>query len=92
MSRTKRLYELLHDGLWHRTDEILRVVYGAEHLGIARIGALVDDLKRAGFTIEGKRDAEYTTLWWYRMTVPNLPKEPVQAEQRELELLKEATR
>jgi hypothetical protein len=37
MTQTQRLYELLTDGKPHRTDDILRVVYGSEHNGIARI-------------------------------------------------------
>lgn len=44
-SQAQRLYELLKDGQPHRTDEILKVVYGSEHLGIARPGARVNDLR-----------------------------------------------
>jgi hypothetical protein len=39
MTHTERFYNFLEDGKPHRADEILRVVYGSEHNGIARIGA-----------------------------------------------------
>jgi hypothetical protein len=39
MTQLTRLAELPKDGKPHRTDEILREVYGSEHLGIARVGA-----------------------------------------------------
>jgi len=48
MTQTARLLQLLKDHKPHRTDEILREVYGSEHLGIARIGARINDLKKLG--------------------------------------------
>lgn len=81
MSQADSLYKLLSDHRPHRTDEILRVVYGSEHLGIARIGARVADLKQGKHTgktkcdITGWRDKGVPGLWWYRMAgnVPVLP-------------------
>jgi hypothetical protein len=73
MSQAKLLYELLKDGRPHRTDEILRVVYGSEHQGIARIGARVADLKKGKWpgkkklTIEGRKDTENPALYWYQL-------------------------
>jgi hypothetical protein len=64
MTQTERLYNLLKDNLPHRTDEILRVVYGSEHNGIARIGARIADLKAGKWpgqvrcTIEGYHDPQ----------------------------------
>jgi len=37
LSQVDRLYNLLSDGLEHRTDEILKVVYGNEHKGLANV-------------------------------------------------------
>jgi hypothetical protein len=86
MSQADNLYKLLSDYRPHRTDEILRVVYGSQHLGIARIGARVADLKKgrhsrkAKCDITGWRDKEVQGLYWYRMAgkVPVLP-EPFKA-------------
>jgi hypothetical protein len=73
MTQADRLYELLKDGKPHQTDEILRVVYGSEHMGIARIGARVADLKERGYQILGRSDPENRKLYWYKL----LPPEPV---------------
>src|SRR3990167_6967274 len=67
MSQTEKLLNLLSDGQEHRTDEILEKCYGADHLGIARIGARVDDLKRNGCIIEGRRGPAHRTLYFYRL-------------------------
>lgn len=45
MSQKDKLCNLLEDGKPHRTDEIMRVCYGGEHLGLARVGARIWDLK-----------------------------------------------
>lgn len=73
MSQTDRLEQLLLDGEPHRTDEILKAVYGSEHLGIARIGARIADLKKRGYVINGWRDNEIKTLYWYE--IAKAPKE-----------------
>ena len=77
MSQSARLLEFLSDGRWHRTDDILREVYGDDHLGIARIGARIHGLKQDGAAIEGRRDEKIKSLYWYRLLKP-----PVNAENR----------
>ena len=74
MSQANKLLTLLSDGNPHRTDEILRVVYGNEHLGLARPGARIDDLKKRGHTIRGWHDTKQRTLYWYQLIPP--PKWP----------------
>lgn len=65
MSQTKKLLELLQDGNWHSTPEILEKVYGNEHLGIARIGARVYDISKHGHKIESRKKDK--TIWEYRL-------------------------
>ena len=67
VSQEQRLFELLSDFNPHRTDEILQVVYGSEHLGIARIGARIADLKKKGHKIQGFRDPQHSTLYFYQL-------------------------
>lgn len=73
MTQAQRLLELLSDGRAHRTDEIMRVVYGSDHLGIARISARVWDLndrfKKQGRPerIVSEKDPEHPTLYFYRL-------------------------
>ena len=68
MSQTERLYDLLTDGLPHRTDEIMESVYGGSHLGLARIGARVFDIKRRyGVEITGWKDDQNQALYWYQL-------------------------
>ena len=74
MSQSDRLLTLLSDLKWHCTSEILSVVYGSEHAGIARIGARIKDLKDKGAEIDGKRDPNKPSLYWYRLIRP--PVEP----------------
>ncbi len=71
MSQADKLYELLKDYRPHRTDEILRVVYGSEHAGIARIGARIADVKsKHGVEIHGWKDPERLSLYWYQLVKP----------------------
>lgn len=79
-SQTKKLEDLLLDYKPHRTDEIMRVVYGGDHLGVARIGARINDLKKKGYNIPtATRDKFKNTLYWYQIIKePN--QEPVQME------------
>lgn len=68
-SQTDRLIALLDDFRWHDTPEILAVVYGAEHLGIARISARVLDAKKRLEplqTIESRPKAGSETVWEYK--------------------------
>lgn len=75
-SQTQRLYELLLDGKSHRTDEILREVYGSEHLGIARIGARIADLKKLGHQIIGYHDPQNRKLYVYKLIPAQAPVMP----------------
>ena len=62
------MYNLLKDGQPHSTPEILRVVYGSEHLGIARISARAWDIrKKYAVQIESKRDSENPTIYFYKI-------------------------
>lgn len=45
----------------------MRVVYGPEHLGVARIGARVWGVqKNHGVKIDGRPDADKSSLYWYQ--------------------------
>jgi hypothetical protein len=81
MSQADKLYDLLSDGKPHRTDEILRVVYGGSHLGLSRATARISDLIKAGSVFldrngneitghnvkRGWKDDNNPTLYWYWM-------------------------
>jgi hypothetical protein len=67
MSQASRLYQLLSDHQWHSTPEILERVYGGSHLGIARIGARIHDLRSKGHDIEGKRHPDNPAIFLYRL-------------------------
>lgn len=69
MSQKDSLFLLLNDGEPHSTVEILEVVYGGSHLGLARVGARVYDLRREGYEIEGWKDKQNPTIYWYQMKV-----------------------
>ncbi len=66
-SQADRLLDLLRDGVEHSTIEILERVYGGGHLGIARIGARIHDLKGRGFEIVSRRDEQRPTIWLYQL-------------------------
>jgi hypothetical protein len=67
LSQKARLLQLLENykGKWVKTTTILSKVYGGSHLGIARAGARVFDLRKDGFDIETKRVSP--TVWAYRL-------------------------
>ena len=68
MSQVEKLFNLLKDRQPHRTDEILKKVYGNNKLGIARISARVYDVKNKYLVkIESWEDTKKRTLWWYQM-------------------------
>ena len=74
MSQASRLYALLKDYRWHSTVEIMEAVYGGGHLGLARVGARIHDIKRIhGVEIEGKKDPQNPSIYLYRL----VEKEPV---------------
>ena len=70
MSQTQKLLELLKDGKKHSTPEIQVYVYGANHLGVARISARVDDLRKLGYNIpNAEPDPINPAISWYRMII-----------------------
>ena|ERR1700733_8898302 len=91
MTQTERLYNLLKDGNPHRTDEILRVVYGSEHNGIPRIGTRVADLKAGKWpgqvkcNIEGYKDPENQALYFYKLILPRRIELPSAFEPKKIE-------
>ena len=84
MSQRERLLDLLKDGEPHSTIEILNEVYGVEHYGVARISARIIELRREGYLIDGWKDKEKKTVYWYRLVgsrASAAPK-PLKAAQR----------
>lgn len=67
-SHKAKLLELLSDKEPHSTPEILEKVYGNEHLGLARVGARIWDLKDEGHKINGWNDPLKPTIHWYQLT------------------------
>lgn len=68
-SQADLLYKLLEDGLPHRTDEIQARVYGGSHLGLARVGARIYDIKKKySVNFEGWKDKDNPALYWYQLT------------------------
>jgi len=64
-SQKARLLTLLSDYEWHDTPNIQVAVYGANHLGIARVAARVNDLKNDGHDIESRKITQ--AIWSYRL-------------------------
>lgn len=68
-SQKIRLLQFLSDGQPHRTDQLLQEVYGSEHLGLARVGARIWDLKQEGKNIAGWKDKDKSSLYWYQLKI-----------------------
>ena len=66
-TQKERLLNLLKDGSWHDTPSIQIVVYGQNHLGVARIASRINDLKNEGYDIESRKKAN--AIWEYKMNV-----------------------
>lgn len=64
-SQKQRLLTLLSDYEWHTTPQIQIAVYGANHLGIARVAARCNDLKNDGYDIESRKVTQ--SIWEYRL-------------------------
>lgn len=78
MSQLDLLYDLLYDGQPHRTDEIMKVVYGSDHLGVARIAARISDLRKRGVMVKPAwPDKEKPTLYWYQLIKVNFNGVPI---------------
>ena len=70
MSQADRMLEVLKDCQPHSTPDLLLRVYGSEHLGIARVGARIFDLKAKlpeGYEIRSWRDPKRKTVWVYQL-------------------------
>lgn len=68
MTQTDTIYNILIDGQPHRTDEIVRRVYRQLGPSLARVGARIYDIKKKyTVEIEGWRDPQRPTLYWYMM-------------------------
>lgn len=67
MSQSERILALLMDGQDHSTHEICERVYGSEHLGCARIGARVHDLRAKGHNIVGRKHPLIKTAYLYKL-------------------------
>ena len=48
-------------------------VYGGDHLGLARVGARIYDLKAKGHEIVSWKDKAVASLHWYQMRVSAKP-------------------
>lgn len=71
-SQTDQLYNLLLDNKPHCTNEIMIKIYGGEHLGLARVGARIYDIKKKyGIEINGWHDSDNPTLYWYQIVNAN---------------------
>jgi len=66
LNQTDRLLKLLKDKKWHDTAEIQEKVYGRAHLGCARIGARIWELRHDGGYLITGRKAE-GALYEYRL-------------------------
>ena len=74
MSQTSDMYALLSDYKPHSTKEILKEVYGNSHLGIARIGARIYDIKgKYRVQIESWQDPIKHSIWWYQIEKKIVP-------------------
>lgn len=72
-SQKEKLFALLSDYEWHDTVQILERVYGGDHLGLARVGARIHDIKNDGYEVSCRR--KQGSVWEYRLgkqTVDNL--------------------
>jgi hypothetical protein len=70
-SQMEQIYDLLRSGRPVRTDEIMREVYGNDHLGLARVGARVWDVKKKyKVEVKGWKDEQNPTLYWYQIKTP----------------------
>lgn len=67
LSQKARLLAILHNYKTHTTPDLLEKVYGDQHLGIARLAARINDLKKDGYLIESKKQGK--SVWSYRLAI-----------------------
>jgi biotin operon repressor len=66
-SQLEKLLKLLLDKKPHSTVEILKKVYGADHLGLARVGARIWELRKEGYKIGGRKHPIKQSVYIYQM-------------------------
>lgn len=64
-SQKQKLLTFLSDHEWKTTPQIQVAVYGANHLGVARIAPRILDLKNDGYDIESRKITQ--AIWSYRL-------------------------
>lgn len=69
-SQKQRLLTFLSDNEWKTTPQIQVAVYGANHLGVARIAPRILDLKNDGHKIESRKVTQ--SIWEYRLVEEGL--------------------
>lgn len=69
MSQTEKLYKILSDGLPHRSDSLVKLVYGVgDGVWLARLGARAFDCKKKyGVEIDSWPDPNNRKLWFYQL-------------------------
>lgn len=73
-SQVDRLYDLLSDGEPHSTTEILKKIYGREHLGYANIHGRVTDIrKKYGVKVRNFKDDRIKSLSYYQIEPAEVP-------------------
>ena len=75
MTQTARLEAILKDGSPHRTDDLVRQVYG-DRVALGRLAARVWDVKRKlppGWTLRSWNDKGNPGLHWYQVMPPASP-------------------
>ena len=79
MSQREQILEILKDGEPHRSDEFLARMFGDFKYGLFRLGARIHEIRKDGYEIDGWRDKEHPSLYWYKLqsfpSVENPPKE-----------------
>lgn len=74
-SQTQRLFNLLSDGMPHSTLEIMAKIYGNDHLGLARVGARIWDIKKKyNVVIDSWDDKNKRSIHWYQIIIPGQQK------------------
>lgn len=66
-SQSSKLLDMLSDFQPHSTVEIMEKVYGNDHLGLSRVGARIFDIRKKGHDIEGWKDPNNPTIYWYKL-------------------------
>jgi hypothetical protein len=76
LSLTEKIYNILKDGLPHRSDHITRTLFGTDdtaRTGLFRLGARIWDVKQKyGVEINGWHDKENPKLYWYQIVYEKL--------------------